>query len=213
MRGAILKLSQTSARLRTPLLEPANLISASRLLFAGLWIEVFPLRERMPGLLISIALTAAISDLVDGPVARHRGAVNKFGYWFDNACDAFFLLAALMCEARTGALPFYVPLLVFACFTQYAIDSVLLLGSAVPVRSRVGHWGGIVNFGLVLILACATYAPYLALFTRQSSPALGFFYAAGIFERLLAYPCFKPVCERPSDHSIPGWRAAEREPR
>ena len=213
MRGAILMLLETGARLRAPLLEPANLISASRLLFAGLWIETFPLRERMPGLLISIALTAAFSDLVDGPVARRRGAVNKFGEWLDNLCDAFFLLVALACEARTGALPFYVPLLVFVCFTQYAVDSVLLLGSTVPVRSRIGHWGGITNFGLVLILACATYAPRLALFIRRTSPILAVCYAAGILERLLAYPCFKPACERHSTQSVRGWPAAEREVR
>ena len=210
MRSAILKLSQIGARPPGPLIAPANLISASRLLFAGLWIEIFPLRERMPGLLISIALAAAISDVVDGPVARHGGAINKFGGWLDNICDIFFLLISLTCEASTGALRFYVPVFVFACFTQYAIDSVLLLGSAVPVRSRIGHWGGIVNFGLVLILACATYVPYLALFTRRSSPVLGVFYVAGILERLLAYPCFKPACEWRPTHLVRGWPAAER---
>jgi phosphatidylglycerophosphate synthase len=196
-------------RLPAPLIAPANLISASRFLFAGLWIDAFPLRDRVPSLLLWIAVAAAISDMVDGPVARHHGATHMHGRWLDNLGDIFFVSTALICEAHAGTLPVYVPLLVLTSFTQYAVDSIFLLASSAPVKSRIGHWGGIVNFGLILMLACASYVPEMGIRARAASPLLGIFYVAGIFERLLAYPWFKRVCTWRPAHSIHGWLLAE----
>jgi phosphatidylglycerophosphate synthase len=204
-----LNLIATRIRFLASLLAPADLISASRFMFAGLWLDAFARRGAAPELLIPIALAAAISDAIDGPVARRRGAVHAYGRWLDNISDVFFALTALGSEAYTGALPLYVPFLVFASFAQYAVDSVLLFGSSVPVRSRVGHWGGIVNFGLVLIFACATCLPDLALAARHACPFLAIFYIAGCLERTLAYPGFNRLWARFQLQSTLDWRAAE----
>ena len=62
------------------------------------------------------------------------------------------MLVALSCEAHAGSIPAYIPVLIALSFTQYALDSVVILGSATPVASRLGHWGGIINFALVSAL-------------------------------------------------------------
>jgi hypothetical protein len=58
-------------------------------------------------------------------------------------------------EARAGSIPAYIPVLIALSFAQYALDSVVILGSATPVATRLGHWGGVINFVLVITLACA----------------------------------------------------------
>ena len=81
----------------------------------------------------------------------------------------------------------YIPVLIAASFTQYAIDSVVLRGSSVPVKSRVGHWGGILNYAIVVGLGIAPPPRPLGTLVRATSPLIAIFYAAAIFERVLAY--------------------------
>jgi hypothetical protein len=51
------------------------------------------------------------------------------------------------------AIPTYIPALIAVSFAQYAIDSVVISDSSTLVKSRFGHWGGVINFALVLLLA------------------------------------------------------------
>src|SRR5262249_36363208 len=116
----------------------ANLLSASRLVLAAIWAIAFAHGCRTPAFLGTIAILGAVSDLLDGNLARRMRIEGSFGRWFDSAADIVFILTALLCEASIGALPFYIPILIAASFSQYAIDSMLLSGN--PIRSRLGHF-------------------------------------------------------------------------
>ena len=166
----------------------ANALSASRFVLAALWLAAFVHGYRRPEVFGPIALTAAFSDLLDGPVARQLCCADRFGRWLDNVADITFVLAALLCEDWAGAVPVYIPILIAASFAQYTIDSILLSGASVPVRSRIGHWGGIVNYGLVLILAFASGSQWSRLMVRDFSPLLAVWYLAAIVERAQQYP-------------------------
>src|SRR5579863_3139029 len=179
--------------------QTANLLSASRFVFAALWLSAFLLGDMRPVVTIPIALAAALSDFVDGRIARWSGSAGAFGQWLDSLADIAFVLTAITCETRAGAIPAYLPALIAISFTQYAIDSVVLRGSPVPVKSRLGHWGGIINYALVMGLAFAPPPRRLGTLVRQASPVLAIFYAAAIVERALAYP-----------HRWPGWSPARR---
>jgi phosphatidylglycerophosphate synthase len=145
---------------------------------------------RRPEILGSIALSAAISDFVDGRVARRARSTDAFGRWLDNLADVFFVLTALTCEVLAGAIPAYIPVLIAASFVQYAIDSILISGSSAPVKSRLGHWGGVVNFALVLLLAFAPYPRWPGMLIREASPLIAIFYLLAILERTFSYrPC------------------------
>ena len=130
----------------------ANLLSASRFVLAALWLIGFDAGGQRPAITAPIALAGAVSDFLDGRVARWTGSATGFGQWLDSLADIAFVLTAIACEARAGAIPAYIPVLIAVSFTQYAIDSVVLRGSSVPVRSRVGHWGGILNYTIVVVL-------------------------------------------------------------
>ena len=165
----------------------ANLLSASRFVLAAMWLAAFVHGDRRPEVLGPIALAAALSDFVDGRVARQMRSADQFGRWLDSTADIAFVLIALTCEARAGAIPAYIPILIAVSFAQYAIDSVVISGSPTPVKSRLGHWGGVINFALVLLLAFASCARWPGIVVREASPMLAIFYLAAIFERMLGY--------------------------
>jgi phosphatidylglycerophosphate synthase len=165
----------------------ANLLSASRFALGGLWLAAFISGDRRPEILGSIALAGAISDFFDGRVARRMNYADGFGQWLDSSADIVFVLTALACEAHAGAIPFYIPVLIAASFTQYIIDSLVICGSCTPVKSRLGHWGGVINFGLVITLAFSPPPRWPGRLVRGVSPLIAIFYLAAICERTLSY--------------------------
>jgi len=173
--------------------QAANLLSAIRFVLTAVWIAAFMASDRGPGVLGPIALVGAISDFVDGRVARRMGRADEFGRWLDGLADIAFVATALSCEAGAGAIPFYVPMLIVVSFGQYAIDSVMISRSSTPVKSRLGHWGGVLNFSLVIILAFAPPPQWPGVLIREASPFVAIFYLAGIAERVLSHWPLPPI--------------------
>jgi phosphatidylglycerophosphate synthase len=167
--------------------EAANLLSASRFALAAVWLAAFLSGDRRPAVLGSIALAGAVSDFVDGHVARWTGFTDGFGRWLDSLADIVFVLTALACEAQAGAIPVYIPTLIAVSFAQYAIDSVVTRGFTIPVKSRLGHLGGVTNFALVIVLGFASPPRWPGMLVREVSPLIAIFYLAAIFERALGY--------------------------
>ena len=165
----------------------ANLLSALRFVLSAAWLAAFVYDVRRPVILGSIALTAAVSDFVDGRVARHTHSTDAFGRWLDNLADVIFVLTALTCEVFAGAIPAYIPVLIAVSFVQYAIDSVVISRASAPVKSRLGHWGGVVNFALVLLLAFKPYPQQPGTLIREASPLIAIFYLLAILERVKGY--------------------------
>jgi len=134
-----------------------------------------------------IALAGAISDFFDGRVARRLNSADGFGRWLDSLADIAFVFTALACEVHAGAIPFYIPILIAASFTQYVIDSLMISRSSTLVKSRLGHWGGVINFALVITLAFAPPPRSPGILISSASPLIALFYLAAILERALSY--------------------------
>ena len=143
----------------------------------------------------AIATGAAASDLLDGAIARRTHSASQLGRWLDNLADIVFILLALSCEAYIGALPVYLPVLVGASFAQYAIDSILISGSTVPVKSRLGHYGGICNYIIVIVLAWVPPPRLPGALLRGFAPIIALFYMAAMGERILAYRLMRRCSE------------------
>ena len=165
--------------------QVANLLSASRLLLAMAWLLAFETGYTGAAVLGSIAIAGAISDLLDGRIARRLGIAGGVGRWLDAIADIVFVLTALTCEAWAGAIAFYIPILIALSFSQYAIDSMLLSGA--PIKSRLGHFGGIVNFALVIVLGLTPPPAFPGVILRELCPLLAIFYIAAISERIIGY--------------------------
>jgi phosphatidylglycerophosphate synthase len=164
----------------------ANLLSASRFILAGLWLCAFH-SGYGPGILGPVSLASAASDFFDGRVARWTESVDTFGRWLDSFADVAFVLTVLVCEAYAGAIAAYLPVLIAASFSQYALDSTMISQSSAPVRSRLGHWGGVINFALAIALSVKLVSSLLARLIKELSPFLALFYLAAMFERAIHY--------------------------
>ena len=91
---------------------------------------------------------AVATDLVDGRVARWRGEASRLGGVLDHATDALFVSSGLGAYAAVGVVPWPLPVLVIAAFTQYALDSRVLAGQRLRT-SAIGRWNGILYFVLL----------------------------------------------------------------
>jgi cardiolipin synthase len=96
----------------------------------------------------SIFAFAALSDLVDGRIARRYGEASPLGGLLDHASDALCVTAGLGALVATGAVPTPLPWLVAAAFLQYVFDS-RAAGSEGLRASPLGRWNGIAYFVLV----------------------------------------------------------------
>jgi phosphatidylglycerophosphate synthase len=165
----------------------ANLLTACRFAAAAAWVVLFVANPARTFLLGAIAVAASLSDFVDGRVARLLGTVSGAGRWLDGVADVSFVLAVLGCEAWAGAIPIYVPILIAASFAQYLMDSILRSAARGPIRSRLGHWGGVINYALALILSFAPPPNIPGAIVKSCAPILALYYAAAIAERAAMY--------------------------
>ncbi len=166
------------------LAQMPNGLSVIRFALAAIWIELAARGHQGRLAFAIIAIVAAGSDFIDGRIARRLGVASGSGRWLDAIADVTFVLTALLSEAAAGAIAFYIPILIALSFSQYAIDSVVLGGRAArPVRSRLGHWGGIINYALVIALAISPPPALAGAIVRALAPLVALFYLAAISER------------------------------
>ncbi len=161
-----------------------NALSSLRFALAAIWVGLAIRGHQGRSAFAAIAILAAGSDFIDGRIARRLGSTSGSGRWLDGIADVTFVLAALFCEAAGGALPFYIPILIVLSFSQYVIDSVAIGRGAIgPIKSRLGHWGGIINYALVITLAIAPPPAMPGAIVRELAPLIAMFYVAAISER------------------------------
>jgi phosphatidylglycerophosphate synthase len=161
-----------------------NGLSALRFALAAIWIELAAHGHQGRVAFAIVAIVAAGSDFIDGRIARRLGVASGSGRWLDAIADVTFVLAAIFSEAAAGAIPFYIPILIALSFSQYVIDSVVLAARAPgPVRSRLGHWGGIINYALVIELAILPPPAIAGAIVYGLAPLVALFYIAAISER------------------------------
>lgn len=179
----------------------ANVVSSARLVLAGIWVVAFFSDHFQGNALGVVASAAAVSDFLDGRIARWTHSAGQFGRWLDSGADIVFILVALSCEAYAGVIPAYLPALVGALFLQYALDSILIRGSAVPVSSRLGHFAGVLNYIIVIALAWMPRSLLAGPLLRIAAPLIAVVYAAAMCERALFYRTAAPLrarCLRPA---------------
>ena len=166
----------------------ANLLSGLRIFLAVAWYGVFAFAGQRPMTLGAIAVVAAGTDYVDGRIARRLGVASGAGRWLDNIADITFVLGALGCEAGAGQIPIYIPALIAISFAQYAIDSSIVSGfGAAPIHSRLGHWGGILNYALAIALSIAPSPAAPGAVIGVAAPLIAVFYIVAIGERVASY--------------------------
>ena len=79
-----------------------------------------------------IFLATALTDMLDGKIARKRGLVTDFGKFMDPLADKFMVIAAMMCimyRSHSTPLVFNIlmPLILITVFRELAVTSIRLI--------------------------------------------------------------------------------------
>jgi phosphatidylglycerophosphate synthase len=132
-------------------------LSLLRLLLGPLYVLALEVSATLP---LAIAVLAAVSDFVDGRVARRLGVASRAGAVLDVLGDGVFVVAALTALAALRVVTWLLPVAVVLALTGLAVASLRAGAAADPAppapprtrgpADRAGHAAGIVNYGAVL---------------------------------------------------------------
>ena len=88
----------------------ANWLTVLRILLIPVFITLLVYKQRGPAL--AVFLAAALTDLLDGYVARHRGSQSRLGAFLDPMADKLLLLSSFIVLAFTGSIATWLVVLV-----------------------------------------------------------------------------------------------------
>jgi CDP-diacylglycerol---glycerol-3-phosphate 3-phosphatidyltransferase len=134
------------------LLYPANLLTYTRLLLVPLIVRDLPRpdRQRRAKLLLAAAL---FTDLIDGPIARHRGEVSEIGKVLDPITDKLLLNGTMFSLAQSGRFPRWIANLLLVRDIAILIGSALIFHrhTEIKMAQPLGK-ASTLGFGLALLL-------------------------------------------------------------
>lgn len=140
-------------------LTVSNLLSLSRIpLGVGFLVT------NDPKVLAMIVLAGALSDLLDGVIARISGTVSEIGVLLDPFCDKIFVLLGVVSFLPSGRLDWagFVILILRDVFTGGSYLVTRLVGRDIHPRSRMG--GKVTTFfQLLTLLALINWPAYVPL--------------------------------------------------
>jgi phosphatidylglycerophosphate synthase len=168
----------------------ADLCTGLRVLLAPVLAWQFGLPREQAGLMpLVVYMIAAVSDAVDGQLARAAGTASRRGRVFDHAADALLLFPSLFVLAGGRRVPFALPIAAVAAFALYVLDGWRRGGSLAAIdltASRSGAVGGVLNYGVVGAAAVAVIVDLRALdqAIHAAAFAVAAVNAAAAFERV-----------------------------
>src|SRR5215813_3574531 len=95
-----------------------NALTVSRFVLAAAWIVLVRVAPDALLAFATLAVVAAVTDFIDGRVARRLGVAHDAGGWLDSIADVTFILVALGCYASARQLPWSIPWLIALSFGQ-----------------------------------------------------------------------------------------------
>ncbi len=179
-------------------LTPANQITILRLIFVPLF-TILELERRYEWSLAVLAL-AALSDIVDGTVARVFNQESELGIALDPIADKVLMAAAFILLAYRGVLPWWVTILVLSRDVTMVLTALLisLVSGYRPFRpTSLGKISTV--FQVATVFAAVSYQvrlpliekpvlQYFTFLTAFSTVASGLHYLLVVRHRYAAHP-------------------------
>ncbi|MFH1062452.1 MAG: CDP-diacylglycerol--glycerol-3-phosphate 3-phosphatidyltransferase [Candidatus Omnitrophota bacterium] len=142
----------------------ANWISIFRIIlipfFVGSIIYCSPERDYLRFVAVGIFFTAAISDIIDGYIAKTRNMRTRLGSFLDPMADKLLLIASfiVLAFAQSGSFEIRVPIWVLILIISR--DIILALGSLLihvitnNLKIEPSYWGKLTTFFQMATVIC-----------------------------------------------------------
>ena len=137
----------------------ANWLTVLRILLVPVFVTL--LVYRRPGVAILVFATAAVTDLLDGWVARRRGMQSRLGAFLDPLADKILLTASFVMLTWLKVLPFWITAVVLTRDAILALGTGLfhMVGARVyPQPTRAGQITTVLQILTVLVSLLGHYA-------------------------------------------------------
>ena len=111
--------------------------------------------------LITLVLfvTASLTDLLDGYLARKNNLVTNFGKFMDPPADKLLVCSALICFVATKQLPAWMVIVIIA--REFIISGFRLIASDEGVVIAASYWGKVkTTVQIIMIIALIIEFPY-----------------------------------------------------
>lgn len=86
-----------------------------------------------------IFITASLTDLLDGKIARKYGLVTNFGKFMDPLADKLLVCSALICLIQLGQLPAWVVIVIIS--REFIISGFRLVAANNGIVIAASYWG------------------------------------------------------------------------
>ena len=144
-------------------MNTANKITLIRIAMVPLFIILYKIpSELCHWLAAATFVIAAITDGVDGYVARHYNQVTNFGKFIDPLADKLLVTAALICFVADGSVPDWVTVIILAReFMVTSLRTVAVTQNVVIAASIWGKLKTVVQIVLVVAILVLPQNPVL----------------------------------------------------
>lgn len=151
----------------------ANITTALRILVAPVFFFLLIQQERWSNVwALLLFIAAAVTDFVDGVLARHFGETTEFGIFLDPLADKILVLSALFGFVWLDIVPLWMVIIVAVRDIVTTILRVWSLSEGKLLRpSRLAKWKTFAQMGFVtvtlIVVAVAQWQPSAIAATAQ----------------------------------------------
>lgn len=134
-----------------------------------------------------IFIIAAITDKVDGYLARKNNQVTTFGKFLDPIADKILVVSALIILVERGTIPAWIPIIIV--FREFLVSGYRLIASQSSGKVIAANkWGKLktVTQMVAIILTLIDVNPIGTIFT---SSLTGFNFVLNLLDTLLMFLC------------------------
>ncbi|MCI1665391.1 MAG: CDP-diacylglycerol--glycerol-3-phosphate 3-phosphatidyltransferase [Atopobiaceae bacterium] len=162
----------------------ANIVTCVRVALIPAWLVLAELTPTPDGLTLSwwqllVAATfglLALTDKLDGYLARSRGEVTTFGKFLDPIADKLVVVSALLVLLQWGLVDVWVIVVIVAReFLVSGLRMVVATSGTVIAASRLGKWKTATTMGAIaglLVVRALPFGPFQALLLVVSDIAM-----------------------------------------
>ena len=111
-----------------------------------------------------IFITASLTDLLDGKIARKYGLVTNFGKFMDPLADKLLVCSALICLVELKELPAWMVIVIIS--REFIISGFRLVASDNGVVIAASYWGKFkTTFQMIAVVLLIVGIPALSMVT------------------------------------------------